>query len=266
MADIQILQQRDDGSRICGLGVPLNPAVDGDGALTNMSKLVVLLEERLENLIGFTTAVPGVDEVQLVTISGNPSTGTFTLGLSIPGGGGTTTAIRYNPVVSDIESALTSLPGVNVMDIDVSQESAGVFAVTFQSGLGSQDITLMTANASFNKGTVTTSVDTPGAAPGAGVTAKSGLDSGGALLLTLIDGAGQQWVYRVFPAITLGGLAVAFLGELAEGNPNAWAPVGGVQEYPPTELEWREATVVYRAPVGSPPETHIQGLQVKRDE
>jgi hypothetical protein len=234
----------------------MKPSVSG-GALVNMAKLIVLLDARLEDLLSFTTSAPGTDEVQLVTISGNPNNGTFTLNLTVPDGGGLTGPIPCNPISGDIYNALIALPGVDAADVNVSQRSPGVFEVAFQGGLGSLDIGAMAANASFNKGGVTVSTETQGAPAGAGVTAKTELDgSGGELLVVLSDAEGGRWTYQVMPAVNHGSTLISFLGRLSTGVPNA--PVSP----PGTEMEWREAVVRYQAPVGSPEPTRLQGMAV----
>ena len=255
-AGIEILHPREDGTRICGKGVPLTPVGEG-GLLTNMGRLVALLDARLEDLLTFTTGTPGVDEVQTVAINGGPTNGSMFL--TIPGIGGPTAAIPANASGGQVQAALTAIPEVTEGDVLVSL-LGGTYTCSFQNNLAQQPIQLMTATHTFNKGGVTIAEQTAGAAPGAGISAKSTVDESGGLLLTVKDSTGQSWTYRVIPAFNADSTMITFLGELGIGEPNA-APAAPFS-YPATEMEWRESTVKYQVPKGTPEPDHLGGLQV----
>jgi hypothetical protein len=88
------------------------------------------------NLIGypafFNTGVSGKyirqgDQVQVVTITGTPTGGTFTLAF----GGATTGTIAYNAAASAVQTALRALPTASASDLTVSGSGGGPFTVTF---------------------------------------------------------------------------------------------------------------------------------------
>lgn len=89
-------------------------------------------------------------EKQLIYV-GQATGGTYTLSFR----GQTTSAIAYNAAASAVQSALEALSTIATGNVAVTLVSTGVYRVTFQSGLGSQDVPLISANgASLTGGTV----------------------------------------------------------------------------------------------------------------
>lgn len=108
----------------------------------------------------------GVNEKQTVTISGNPTGGTFTLSY----GSQVTAAIAYNATAAAVQTALENLAAIGVGDVAVTggPGPGTPYVVTFQNGLGSRDIAQMTATGSFTGGSspaVAVATTTPGVAP-----------------------------------------------------------------------------------------------------
>lgn len=107
---------------------------------------------------GFTTAV---NEVQLLTISGAPTGGTFTLTYS----GQTTSAIPYNASASTVETALEALSNIAPGDVTVTGSAGGPYTITFDGALGGSNVDQITATGSFTGGTspaITPTTTTPG--------------------------------------------------------------------------------------------------------
>jgi hypothetical protein len=92
-----------------------------------------------KNLTIYTNSAP-VNAVQLVTITGSPGGGTFTLTY----GGQTTSAIAYNAANTAVQSALQALSSIGSGNATVSGSAGGPYSVTFTGTLGGQPITLMT--------------------------------------------------------------------------------------------------------------------------
>lgn len=105
-------------------------------------------------------------EQQLVTITGVPTGGTFTLTLE----GGTTAGIAFNAAASAVRAALEALSGVEPGDVTVTGSAGGPYTVTFNRGGG--DVAAMTASgASLTGGTspaVAITTPTPGTSTGTG--------------------------------------------------------------------------------------------------
>lgn len=128
---------------------------------TNQYKKRVLVEVAL----GYSDEAPtaaAVNEVQTVTISGTPTGGTFTLSFQ----GATTATIAYNAASSAVQSALQALSTIGSGNATVSGSAGGPYTVTFVSGLGGQDVALLTANASALTGGSSPSVGVVETTPG----------------------------------------------------------------------------------------------------
>ncbi|MCC9608514.1 hypothetical protein LOC68_09890 [Blastopirellula sp. JC732] len=94
---------------------------------------------------GLTTlqngSATGTNEQQLVSLSGSPSGGTFTLGYS----GQTTGPIAYNASAATLQTALESLSNIGSGDVVVSG-SAPNWTIDFDGDLAAQDVPLLTGN------------------------------------------------------------------------------------------------------------------------
>lgn len=116
---------------------------------------------------GVGPLVPGVSEVQTVTITGAPTGGNFQLTFD----GQTTIAIGYNSPAADVQGALNSLS--NLDGVTVSGAGGGPYTVTFPASMG--DVPQMTGDGSGLTGgtapAVVVATTTPGeeAAPSPGL-------------------------------------------------------------------------------------------------
>lgn len=130
----------------------------------------------------------GTDEVQTITLSGAPTSGTFRLRFN----GYNTAAIQYNAAAADVQTALEALASVPAGSIVAAGGALGTapVTVTFTGALGSEDQPLMTVrNASFTGGTdpaVTVAETTPGA-DGAATVLPSDIDPLDHLLVLLTE-------------------------------------------------------------------------------
>lgn len=89
-----------------------------------------------------------IDNLQVLTIAGGPTGGTFTLTYK----GQTTAAIAYNATAAAVASALQLLSGIGANGCTVSGSSGGPWTVAF-TGTLAQDTTLLTHTDSFTGGT-----------------------------------------------------------------------------------------------------------------
>lgn len=100
---------------------------------------------------GFT--VP-TNEIQLVTITGVPTAGTFTLSF----GGQTTTAITFNAAASAVQTALVALSTIGTGNVTVTGSTGGPYTATFGGTLGNTNVAQMTADGTLLTGGTTPSV------------------------------------------------------------------------------------------------------------
>jgi len=101
------------------------------------------------------------DEVQLITISGNPNGGDYLLGFD---GEMVNPALKYNANDAAMTSALCALSTVGVGNLIVVKRSSGqLYDVSFQAALGQRDVPLLDVDYSgLNRGSVTVEVVTEG--------------------------------------------------------------------------------------------------------
>lgn len=110
-------------------------------------------------------AVPEENEVQVVTVTGSPTGGTFTLTFDDTGSNPQTTAgIAFDAAAADVESALEALSNLAAPDVAVTGSTGGPYTVTFGGAFAEKDVAALTADGSSLTGgtspavTVTTSV------------------------------------------------------------------------------------------------------------
>lgn len=73
----------------------------------------------------------GIDNTQIVTISGSPTGGTFTLTYQAQ----TTSALAYNATPDAMQAALAALAGIGMGNVVVSGDQGGPFTVVLYGGL-----------------------------------------------------------------------------------------------------------------------------------
>lgn len=92
---------------------------------------------------------PSVDTVQLVTLTGAPTGGHFTLAVS----GDATTSLAWNASAADVQTALQALGSVGTDNATVVGDDGGPWEVTFIGALGGTDVAAMAATNSLTGGT-----------------------------------------------------------------------------------------------------------------
>lgn len=137
----------------------LTPATDGDNWVRGMA----WRPERCTSVRSFNACANGdVSEVQTVTITGDPTGGTFTLTYS----GQTTPAIAYNAIAGDVEAFLIGLSNIGPEDVTVTggPGPGTPYVVTFRAGLG--NVAQMTANGAALTGGTAPAVNVVTTTPG----------------------------------------------------------------------------------------------------
>lgn len=105
------------------------------------------------------------NEQQIVTINGNPTSGTFTLTYR----GATTQPIGADATAAEVQSKLEVLPTIGAGNVRVTGPMGNSFQVTFQGALAGQNVPQMTASSSLQPaGSVSVSVATVSDGGGSG--------------------------------------------------------------------------------------------------
>ena len=110
---------------------------------------------------GFTP-YSATNSVQIVTVNGTPTGGTFTLRF----GTGTTTSLAYNASAATVQAALVALTSIGTGNATVAGNAGGPYTVTFAGTLAGTAVQPLTGNGSALTGgtspTVTVSVTAAG--------------------------------------------------------------------------------------------------------
>lgn len=104
------------------------------------------------NVSHSVTGSAGNSSVQLITIAGGPTGGTFTLSF----GAYTTGALGYHALASDVQAALVALTSIGSSNVAVSGSAGGPYTVTFQGSLATEPQTLIVATSALTGGTFAT--------------------------------------------------------------------------------------------------------------
>lgn len=104
----------------------------------------------------------GANEVQLVTITGTPAGGTFTLTFD----GLTTAPIAYNATAAAVQSALLALANLALGDVVVTGSAGGPYTLTFGGDFTEDDVATLTASALGLTGGTTPAVAVTTPTPG----------------------------------------------------------------------------------------------------
>lgn len=89
------------------------------------------------------SAMGFANEVQIVTITGTPTGGTFTLTFD----GQTTTGIAYNATATTVQTALEGLSNIAPGDVTVTGSASGPWTVTFAGAYAGINVPAMTGSA-----------------------------------------------------------------------------------------------------------------------
>lgn len=94
-------------------------------------------------------AVVGVDEVNVVTITGGPTGGTFTVTVN----GQTTAGVAYNASAGTLQTALEALSNVVPGDVSVTGSAGGPYTLTWAATFANTNMTVTSSGASLTGGT-----------------------------------------------------------------------------------------------------------------
>jgi len=141
---------------------------------------------------GTTGGTAGTNEVQTVTITGEPTGGDFTLTYS----GQTTAAIAFDATAATVQTRLRALSTIGGSNVNVTGNAGGPYTVTFVGALGNTNVAQISATATgLTGGTtpgVTTATTTPGAAAsGTGSNAFTIVDRSDAKYMTALHSYGD---------------------------------------------------------------------------
>ena len=116
-----------------------------DATLKN--RLVKVVSDKLDDalLVGQGQAT---NEVQVITISGSPTDGTFTLTFR----GATTTALDPDAASSAVQTALRNLATIGASNVNVTGSAGGPYTVTFAGALANTAVDQITADGSLLTG------------------------------------------------------------------------------------------------------------------
>lgn len=89
------------------------------------------------------------NEVQVLTVTGSPAGGTFTITFS----GQTTGAIAYNASAATVLAALIALSNIGTGNVTVTGSAGGAWTVTFVGDLADTNVAAMTTTSSLTGGT-----------------------------------------------------------------------------------------------------------------
>lgn len=170
-----------------------------------------------------TGSTSGVDEVQVVTLAGGPTGGTFTLTFS----GQTTAGIAYNAAAADVKSALEALSNVTTVTVT----GTGPWTVTFNDP-GDQDVAQMTGSgASLTGASVSASVSQAATAPAneKQLVELIGNVQGGTFTLTFDPGTGNETTGTIAYNASAATVETALEGltSIASGDVNVTGSAGG---------------------------------------
>lgn len=102
------------------------------------------------------------NEMQLVTLPGSPTGGTFTLTFQ----GQTTSGVPYDSSAASLQTTLEALSNIESGDVIVTAGSVGGWQIEFAESLGAQDLALLTASGTnLSGGTIATSTSQAAISP-----------------------------------------------------------------------------------------------------
>jgi hypothetical protein len=170
--------------------------------------------------VGYAVPVAALaNEVKLLTMTGSPAGGTFTLTFD----GETTGTIVYNAAASVVQAALEGLSNINIGDVTVT--GTGPWTVTFGGRYAGVNVPVFTANSgSLTGGTSPTLTPTTTTEGGSGVTDGSDVLAG--YLFTtqrVVNGADTATVV-VAPLLETGRIVEANLPIAVSANVKATNP------------------------------------------
>jgi trimeric autotransporter adhesin len=129
---------------------------------TNAGAILLTSDEDGKPFIVSTKIGSGTNEIQVITLGGSPTGGTFTLTYS----GQTTGNIAYNADAATVDAALEALSNIGAGDVGVTGSAGGPWTVEFTGALAATDVALLTASSANLVGTSEQQVISLGTASG----------------------------------------------------------------------------------------------------
>jgi len=205
-----------------------------------------------------TVSQPGVtavNEVQVVTLNGTPTGGSFTLTYS----GQTTSAIAYNASAATVDAALEALSNIGAGDVAVTGSAGGPWTVTFETALAATNVAEMAGNGASLTGattnTLTATDTTASAGPNHWDTAANWAPSGVPISGDAVrfEDAGEDCLYGLAQsAVTLVSLTISMGWQNRKlGLPHLNA--GGYLEYREQQLTIGATTITVGVYQGTGP-------------
>lgn len=241
-----------------------------DATLKN--RLVKVVSDKLDDalLVGKGQAT---NEVQVVTVNGTPTGGTFTLTFR----GATTSGLAHNVAASAVQTALQGLSTIGSSNATVSGSNGGPFTVTFAAGLAATAVDQITANgASLTGGTdptVTVATTAEGEAANGitGLVNQTGVQAGDldtADADSLLDGIALASAAEVMPnRWFVNGTDFIALRKLKEDGSSAkYLLESDVTAGPTYRLFGIPVTVTNKLPVGTAILADMSQVAIARDE
>lgn len=156
--------------------------------------------------------VTAVNEVQVVTLNGTPTGGTFTVTL----GANTTSGLAYNASAGTVQTALQGLASIGASNATVAGSAGGPWTVTFVVGKAATDMAEMTGNGASLTGassnTLTVADSTASAGPNHWDTAANWSPSGVPISGDAVrfEDAGEDCLYGLAQStVTLASLTIS---------------------------------------------------------
>jgi hypothetical protein len=100
----------------------------------------ILLTGGTVGVVHTVLGVPAVSAVQTITLTNDPTDGTFTLTHE----SNTAVALAYNAAAADVENALAALSSIGAGNVVVTGAPMGPYTVSFQGAMGSMPVALIT--------------------------------------------------------------------------------------------------------------------------
>ncbi len=140
----------------------------GDVKNISVSAKAVKVSEAFAGLppigTGVTWSEEATNEVQLLSVSGTPTGGAFTLAFK----GEPTVALAYDAAASAVQAALTALPTIGAGNVTVTGDAGGPYTVTFSAGMAEAGQPLLRVNSGGLTGGTSPSAAVSRVTPGGG--------------------------------------------------------------------------------------------------
>lgn len=201
------------------------------GAIRSVMALVTTAVTTASKAASFSLyidQVVGASEVNVVTISGSPTGGTFTLTVN----GQTTSGLAFNAAAATVQTAIEALSNVKVGDVTVTGSAGGPYTLTWGGNLAGTDVA-----------TSATSSLTGGTSPTVTVTTSTGGSTEAVYAFTAISGG--VLALTSANATPIGKALAGTNVKASAANPNTFTPLSSIQLRASGVTAFTEGTVVF---------------------